>query len=260
MMVRKGGLGFVDIFRVLHPDEKTAYTCFNTRFGARANNFGTRIDYILCDEGLRDCLVSSSILSEMKGSDHLPVIADLALTLRSREGHEVSGLRTKTGSQHKIHHFFSRRTASADTLRTKQTKKQEEFSLPSVDRNGVALDEQKQLNDLAISMSPRNSSGQCSAPKKEDGEEDDKEKEKEKETNGEWACSICTYLNPSTRKSCEICGALHSRERRSFSTTHKQGQEEEKSIDQFFGGKRVVKTPIPLCSGHHLPCVRRQGR
>ena len=253
-MVRKGGLGFVDIFRVLHPDEKTAYTCFNTRFGARANNFGTRIDYILCDEGLRDCVVSSSILSEMKGSDHLPVIADFALTIRSREGQEVSGLRTKTGNQHKIHHFFSRRTVSADTSRTKQARKQEDLSPLSIDQNGMDLGEQKQLDDLEIPTITDSLSGQSSAPKKEDGEE------KEKETNGEWACSICTYLNPSTRRSCEICGALHSRERRSFSTTHKQGQEEERPIDQFFGGKRVVKTPTPLCSGHHLPCVRRQGR
>lgn len=72
---REGGLGLVDAFRVIHPTVRKAFTCFNTLLGARETNFGTRIDYILCDSSLKESIEDCTILSEMKGSDHLPVVA-----------------------------------------------------------------------------------------------------------------------------------------------------------------------------------------
>ncbi|KNB41935.1 exodeoxyribonuclease [Blastocystis sp. subtype 4] len=80
---RSGGVGLVDVYRVLHPTERTAYTCFSTQLGGRKNNFGTRIDYILCDESLRDAIQTCSILSTMTGSDHLPVTAGIFVNLVS---------------------------------------------------------------------------------------------------------------------------------------------------------------------------------
>lgn len=74
---RNGGVGFVDVFRILHPTERNAYTCFSTQLGGRKTNFGTRIDYILCDESLRDAIQTCTILSTMTGSDHLPVVAGI---------------------------------------------------------------------------------------------------------------------------------------------------------------------------------------
>ena len=65
----------VDVFRYLNPDATAAYTCFNTKLGGRTNNFGTRIDYILCDSGMKNQLKECIIRSDLNGSDHLAVIA-----------------------------------------------------------------------------------------------------------------------------------------------------------------------------------------
>lgn len=39
--------GFIDTFRHFKPDAPESYTCWNTATGARANNWGTRIDLLL---------------------------------------------------------------------------------------------------------------------------------------------------------------------------------------------------------------------
>ena len=76
---RDGGCGMIDCFRALHPSERNAYSCFNTKLKGRVNNFGTRIDYIVCTRPLRDCLVECVIRSDVTGSDHLPVVAGLVV-------------------------------------------------------------------------------------------------------------------------------------------------------------------------------------
>ena len=43
-----GGL-FVDMFRLFHPSEENAFTCWSTVTGSRATNYGVRIDYIFGD-------------------------------------------------------------------------------------------------------------------------------------------------------------------------------------------------------------------
>lgn len=225
---RKGGMGLVDVFRTKHPKEKTAYTCFNNRLNARTNNFGTRIDYILCDDGMKEMIEASEIRSEMKGSDHLPVVADFAFTPNVKEGLGVSGLRERIGRQQKIHHFFSRRiqlSSSSSSIPFSSTTDKDINSTPS---NTIPNENMKET--------------------KEDEQEEG------------WSCAICTYRNSLSKKACEICGALRRRDRRTQSSESKQDGEEDIAIDHFFGGKRVIKTPVPLCSGHQLPCVRRQGR
>nr|XP_037281212.1 DNA-(apurinic or apyrimidinic site) endonuclease 2-like [Rhipicephalus microplus] len=71
---------FHDTFRALHPTTEKAFTCWNTRLGARQTNYGTRIDYILCSSGLLPFVSSSEILPEVLGSDHCPVKATFACT------------------------------------------------------------------------------------------------------------------------------------------------------------------------------------
>ena len=46
-------LGLVDVFRAFHPARADAFTCWRTDTGARANNWGSRIDHILAAEGFR---------------------------------------------------------------------------------------------------------------------------------------------------------------------------------------------------------------
>ncbi|BHF66743.1 DNA-(apurinic or apyrimidinic site) lyase 2 [Sparganum proliferum] len=81
------GSHLVDLFRLAQPDRANAFTCWNTRTGARQTNYGTRIDYILCDTGLARRFPSSERLSsvcdlrvDVLGSDHCPVWARLPLT------------------------------------------------------------------------------------------------------------------------------------------------------------------------------------
>lgn len=67
--------GFVDTFRMLHPDTSNAFTCWCSRTNARQNNYGSRIDYILVDKELSAYLEKAEVLSDIQGSDHCPISA-----------------------------------------------------------------------------------------------------------------------------------------------------------------------------------------
>lgn len=69
--------GFIDTFRFRHPDLAEAYSWWSYRTRARERNVGWRIDYFLVSEALRDNIVSASILNEVYGSDHCPVMLKL---------------------------------------------------------------------------------------------------------------------------------------------------------------------------------------
>lgn len=69
--------GFVDTFRMLHPDETGAYSWWSYRFNARKNNAGWRIDYFLVSDGLRDAVRRAEIHADVMGSDHCPVSLDI---------------------------------------------------------------------------------------------------------------------------------------------------------------------------------------
>ena len=71
--------GFTDTFRHLHPDLVGAYSWWSYRFKARQNNAGWRIDYFLVSDRIKDKIVTASILPEVMGSDHCPVILEIEL-------------------------------------------------------------------------------------------------------------------------------------------------------------------------------------
>ena len=66
----------------------------------------------------------------------------------------------------------------------------------------------------------------------------------------EWTCRRCTLINPITQMTCEACGLKQPQDSKE--------QLVDIGIDSLFG-KRRKQVHIPLCSGHHLPCVRHQG-
>ncbi|PWU20902.1 MAG: exodeoxyribonuclease III [Bdellovibrio sp.] len=72
-------LGFVDTFRLYHPNERDKYTWWNYREFARISNRGWRIDYICVSENLRGSLRSAEVMDEIEGSDHCPVAVTLEL-------------------------------------------------------------------------------------------------------------------------------------------------------------------------------------
>ena len=70
--------GFVDTFRLLHPDERK-YSWWSYRAGARARNVGWRIDYFLVSDFAADKIKEADIHNEITGSDHCPIRLDIDL-------------------------------------------------------------------------------------------------------------------------------------------------------------------------------------
>ncbi|KAI8898449.1 exodeoxyribonuclease III Xth, partial [Globomyces pollinis-pini] len=67
----------IDTFRFSFPNRTNAFTVWNTKLNARSVNYGTRIDYILVSESLRDWIDVSDILPDVLGSDHCPIFLTL---------------------------------------------------------------------------------------------------------------------------------------------------------------------------------------
>ena len=68
--------GFVDAFRIFTKGNGH-YTWWSHFANARARNVGWRIDYFFVSKTLKSHVKSCTILAEVKGSDHCPVILDI---------------------------------------------------------------------------------------------------------------------------------------------------------------------------------------
>lgn len=68
-------LGYLDVFRQLHPSTKDIYSWWSFRANARNNNKGWRIDYQLADDALMPKLKEAYIETNVRLSDHAPVTA-----------------------------------------------------------------------------------------------------------------------------------------------------------------------------------------
>ena len=66
-------LGLIDVFRELHPDERS-YTWWSNRLHRRNLNRGWRLDYFLVSEELQENIVSIEHLANIEGSDHCPIM------------------------------------------------------------------------------------------------------------------------------------------------------------------------------------------
>ena len=69
--------GFVDTFRLLHPDETDRYSWWSYMMKARERNIGWRIDYFLVSERIAPNVKLADIHDQILGSDHCPVILEL---------------------------------------------------------------------------------------------------------------------------------------------------------------------------------------
>ena len=65
--------GFVDSFRMLHPDAADEYSWWSYRMKARERNAGWRIDYFVVSEKMKERIKDASIHQEILGSDHCPI-------------------------------------------------------------------------------------------------------------------------------------------------------------------------------------------
>ncbi len=68
--------GFIDSFRYFNPNPHQ-YTWWTYRAGARANNKGWRLDYLLASQELAPRLKRALILSDAVHSDHCPVLLEI---------------------------------------------------------------------------------------------------------------------------------------------------------------------------------------
>ncbi|KAJ2967819.1 hypothetical protein NQ176_g9486 [Zarea fungicola] len=78
-----------DLCRCFHPTRMGMHTCWDTKRNTRPANVGSRIDYILCSDGIKDWFVDSNIQEGLMGSDHCPVYATMRDTV-SWDGKEVT--------------------------------------------------------------------------------------------------------------------------------------------------------------------------
>jgi exodeoxyribonuclease-3 len=74
-----GDLGWVDVYRQLHPDASgEAYTWWSNRGQARAKNIGWRIDYQVATPGIAATVRAANVYKDRFFSDHAPLIVDYA--------------------------------------------------------------------------------------------------------------------------------------------------------------------------------------
>lgn len=72
-------LGWVDVYRTLHPDTTDAcYTWWSNRGQAWANNVGWRIDYQIATPAFAAKALTTSVYKDERFSDHAPLIIDYA--------------------------------------------------------------------------------------------------------------------------------------------------------------------------------------
>ncbi|KAL9488311.1 hypothetical protein ACSS6W_000588 [Trichoderma asperelloides] len=67
-----------DLCREFHPTREGMNTCWDTKRNTRPANNGSRIDYVLCSNGLKDWFTEADIQEGLMGSDHCPVFATIA--------------------------------------------------------------------------------------------------------------------------------------------------------------------------------------
>lgn len=67
-----------DMGRLFHPLRQGMFTCWDTKKNTRPGNFGSRIDYVLCSDTMKEWAIDSNIQEGLMGSDHCPVYVTLA--------------------------------------------------------------------------------------------------------------------------------------------------------------------------------------
>ncbi|WP_336989601.1 exodeoxyribonuclease III [Bacillus infantis] len=71
--------GFVDSFRYLYPEQEGAYTWWSYMAKVRERNIGWRIDYFIVSDKLKVQILDSKIYCDIMGSDHCPIMLEMAL-------------------------------------------------------------------------------------------------------------------------------------------------------------------------------------
>ncbi|GIY15445.1 DNA-(apurinic or apyrimidinic site) endonuclease 2 [Caerostris darwini] len=233
-------IGIIDAFRHFYPDKKESYTCWNTKTGARATNYGTRIDYILVSSNLIPLLDNCEILSDYHGSDHCPVAAIFKCDSIPQENVQLPSICTRlwpefSGQQQKLQTFFQKIQNVADNL-----MKQQETELQSVKKLPSKKNKQKSITNFfkppistQITQSTNTQSKNCNEA-------------------SSFSCSPSDSSSSSSPSKHED-SSIDDEQIKSVAIVKKNQSEAWKTM--------LAGPPKPpLCSGHQKECVLRTVR
>jgi exodeoxyribonuclease-3 len=71
--------GYVDTFRMHHPDEPEQYSWWSMQTKARERNVGWRIDYFFANEAFKANVKDAFIMMDFMGSDHCPIGVEIEI-------------------------------------------------------------------------------------------------------------------------------------------------------------------------------------
>lgn len=71
--------GYMDTFRHFNPQKTGVYTYWDLKSGARERNVGWRLDYWFVSLDLLPQVKKAEVLSDIYGSDHCPILLEIAL-------------------------------------------------------------------------------------------------------------------------------------------------------------------------------------
>jgi len=274
---------FVDVFRWLHPTTSEAYTNWCTITGARATNFGCRLDYIIADVGLVPCLVSCVIMNEVEGSDHCPVRAEVSV--RVTASRKCPPLCTKylpqfAGRQQTLATFFVKKNVKQRELMQQHYSLQEgQLSVNEHESQCSSSSEQSSQGPLTCNDSP---SPLDTAESRDDtlsvkrcAETDDRFMTKQQKLSDNKQSNLLTFFGKrsltSSASKKQLVSSVQSVVSNTDSTSMPvvDNQQQSDSVpdadlklqngDSASKWKTLLKGPPrpPLCKGHKEPCVLR---
>lgn len=138
-----------DTTRAFHPDRTAMYTHWEQKINARPGNFGSRIDFVLVSASMRSWVKDANIQEGLLGSDHCPVYADFAETVRlgekdvqmidlmNRSGTFVDGKRLKDWKIADVPAFSAKRLPEFDKRRSIKSM----FAAPALKKSPSSISE-----------------------------------------------------------------------------------------------------------------------
>lgn len=94
--------GFVDSYRYIHPDETGKYTWWSNRLFKRKENRGWRLDYFFVSDTLKEKITESTMLTNVLGSDHCPILLEAEISFYHTEVSSAGKAQPTQGSSGQI--------------------------------------------------------------------------------------------------------------------------------------------------------------
>ncbi|KAK4303047.1 hypothetical protein Pmani_024908 [Petrolisthes manimaculis] len=272
----------VDTFRYFHPEKTDAFSCWNTFISARATNYGTRIDYVLCDREFLHNVTDSLVLQDVMGSDHCPVaiiVSGELLPAPSLPDTCTKFFPEFRGQQQKLLAYFQPKSA----LPNDQANK-----FPMTSRVSRVGNLSGKLQQNSSKRKPANTKTKSQTSKKACVEKQTKlstfftsrtsdqksvleteEVDKTVEINSpdspvlsssQQSSESSDNLNSNTQESSEDLlkeDSVLKKENSNSSTCSSNGNTISRNQKQNSGWGFMMKTPAPppLCKGHQEPCL-----